>query len=145
MFAYEHYGEVDSMKKCRVAIISVFCLIVGILYLQFGRDVKVVSSMNSSSGDYYEMNLTVVANRLFIIDKERFAEDLIHRCIANTFHEIKFSYDIMGFPDRLTVKVYLNEISKRYFTICYNPKMGNRHNRNIKDHLDKFEIYIDNE
>ena len=100
------------MKKCRVAIISVFCLIVGILYLQFGRDVKVVSSMNSSSVDYYEMNLTVVANRLFIIDKERFAEDLIHRCIDNDFHEMKFSYDLNGYPDKIEITVYLNEINR---------------------------------
>lgn len=111
------------MKKCRVAIISVFCLIVGILYLQFGRDVKVVSSMNSSSGDYYEMNLTVVANRLIIIDKNKFAENLKYRCMENNFREIKFSYDILGYPDRIKIKVYTNELSKQIcresFTVCY--------------------------
>ena len=138
MFVYEHYRKVNKKKKRRVAIISVFCLIVGILYLQFGRDVKVVSSMNSSSGDYYEMDLTVVANRLFIIDKEKFAEDLLHRCIANTFHEIQFSYDIMGYPDRLTVKVYLNKKNKPYFTIYYKSMFYN----NPENNTDKFEIFI---
>lgn len=130
------------MIKCRVAIISVFCLIVGILYLQFGREVKVVSSMNSSSGDYYEMDLTVVANRLFIIDKEKFAEDLLHRCIANTFHEIKFSYDITGYPNRLRIKVYFDELCKQSFTIRYNLIDRYVSDNNRKDKASQYEIMI---
>ena len=97
------------MKKYRIVILFVLCLVAGFLYLQFGRDVNVVSSMNSSSEDYYEMDLTIVANRLIIIDKNKFAENLKNRCMENNFREIKFSYDILGYPDRIKIKV----------TVCY--------------------------
>ena len=81
-------------------------MVAGFLYLQYGRDVKVISTMNTASGNFYEMDLTVAANRLFIMDQEKFAEELIDRCIANDFHEVEFSYDVMGYPNRLWVKVY---------------------------------------
>ncbi|OUP67266.1 hypothetical protein B5F13_00585 [Drancourtella sp. An177] len=111
------------MKKYRIVILFVLCLVAGFLYLQFGRDVNVVSSMNSSSEDYYEMDLTIVANRLIIIDKNKFAENLKNRCMENNFREIKFSYDILGYPDRIKIKVYPNELSRQIcresFTVCY--------------------------
>ena len=118
---------------------------IGFLYLQYGRDVKVTSSMNFSSENYYEMELTVVANKLFIIDKQRFAEEMIERCIDNDFHDIKFSYDMMGYPNRLQIKVYLNEVSERYFTICYKIKAGNSPVYNVKDNPEMFDIHINTE
>lgn len=111
------------MKKYRIVILFVLCLVAGFLYLQFGRDVNVVSSMNSSSEDYYEMDLTIVANRLIIIDKNKFAENLKNRCMENNFREIKFSYDLLGHPDQIKIKVYTNELSKKIcgesFTVRY--------------------------
>lgn len=111
------------MKKYRTVIIFVLCLLAVILYLQFGRDVKVVSSMNSSSGNCYEMDLTIVANRLIIMDKKKFAENIKNRCMENNFREIKFSYDLLGHPDQIKIKVYTNELSKKIcgesFTVRY--------------------------
>ena len=78
------------MKKYRTVIIFVLCLLAVILYLQFGRDVKVVSSMNSSSGNCYEMDLTIVANRLIIMDKKKFAENIKNRCMENIFGRLSF-------------------------------------------------------
>lgn len=133
------------MKRRIVAMAVIICMITGFLYLQYGCDVKVTSSMNFSSGNYYEMELTVVANKLFIIDKQRFAKDMIERCIDNDFHDIKFSYDMMGYPNRLQIKVYLNELSKRHFTICYRVKTGDSADYNVKKEPRMFDIYIDNE
>ena len=118
-------------------------MIAGFVYLQYGRDVKVISTMNTALGNCYEMDLTVAANRLFIIDQEQFAEELIDRCIVNDFHEEKFSYDVMGYPNRLRIKVYLNKVSKRHFTIYYEVKEGNRFDYNIKDNPEIFETYFD--
>lgn len=83
-------------------------------YLQFGRDVRVVSSMLMSSDQYYEQKLTIVANKLFILDKDKFAEEMMERCLDNDFHEMKFSYDLNGYPDRIEITVYLNEIDRYY-------------------------------
>lgn len=90
------------------------CIILSLAYLQFGRDVRVVSSMINSSDHYYEQKLTIVANKLFILDKDKFAEEMIERCIDNDFHEMKFSYDLNGYPDRIEITVYLNEINRWY-------------------------------
>lgn len=120
----------------------IICMTIGFLYLQYGRDVNVTSSMNLSSDNYYEMELTVVANKLFIIDKQRFAEEMIERCIDNNFHDIKFSYDMMGYPNRLQINVYLNEFSKSHFTILYMTESENGMDYNIKDNPDKFVISI---
>ena len=98
--------------------------------------------MNFSSGNYYEMEFTVVANKLFIIDKQRFAEEMIERCIDNNFHDIKFSYDMMGYPNGLQINVYLNEFSKSHFTILYMTESENGMDYNIKDNPDKFMISI---
>ena len=130
------------MKSRIIIIVAVVCMIAGLLHLQYGRDVEVISSMNFSSGNYYEMELTVVANKLFIIDKQRFAEEMIERCINNDFHAIKFSYDMMGYPNRLQINVYLNEFSKSHFTILYMTESENGMDYNIKDNPDKFMISI---
>lgn len=124
------------MKKRIIIIAVILCMITGFLYLQYGRDLKVISTMNTASGNCYDMDLTVVANRLFIIDQEKYAEELIDRCIANNFREVKFSYDLRGYPNRLRVKVYLNKMSDRYFTISYEKKPGKNldYTRNIKNH-----------
>ena len=133
------------MKRRIVAMAVIICMITGFLYLQYGRDVKVTSSMNFSSDNYYEMDFTVVANKLFIIDKQRFAKEMIERCIDNDFHDIKFSYDMIGYPNRLQINVYLNEFSKSHFTICYRTKSGDSLDYNIKEEPRMFDIYIDNE
>ena len=130
------------MKRRIVAMAVIICMIIGFLYLQYGRDVNVTSSMNFSSGNYYEMEFTVVANKLFIIDKQRFAEEMIERCIDNNFHDIKFSYDMLGYPNRLQINVYLNEFSKSHFTILYMTESENGMDYNIKDNPDKFMISI---
>lgn len=130
------------MKRRIVAMAVIICTTIGFLYLQYGRDVNVTSSMNLSSDNYYEMELTVVANKLFIIDKQRFAEEMIERSIDNNFHDIKFSYDMMGYPNRLQFNVYLNEFSKSHFTILYMTESENGMDYNIKDNPDKFVISI---
>lgn len=130
------------MKRRIVAMAVIICMTIGFLYLQYGRDVNVTSSMNLSSDNYYEMELTVVANKLFIINKQRFAEEMIERCIDNNFHDIKFSYDMTGYPNRLQINVYLNEFSKSHFTILYMTESENGMDYNIKDNPDKFVISI---
>lgn len=133
------------MKSRIIIIVAVVCMIAGLLYLQYGRDVEVTSTMNTASGNFYELDLTVVANRIMILDRERYAKELIQRCINNDFHEIRFSYDVMGYPNRLQIRVYLNELCEQSFLICYRTKTENRPVYNIKDNPDKFEVFIDNE
>lgn len=53
-----------------------------------------------------DYNLTVVANSDSIEDKEEFARTVIHMCIDNSFHSVRFSTDIRGYPTGLDISVY---------------------------------------
>lgn len=99
------------MKK-RFIIVFVSVSIITILaYWQFGREATVKSSISNVSENCYEQNLTVIANKLFVYDKEKFTEQLLERCLDNSFHDILFSYDITGYPDKICISVYTNSLS----------------------------------
>lgn len=128
------------MKK-RFIIVFVSVSIITILaYLQFGRDVTAKNSISNVSANYYEQNLTVIANRLFIYDKEKFAKQILERCLDNSFHNIMFSYDITGYPDRIYVSVYTNSLTYNLgietFKIQYESE-------NTTDTKNTFNIHID--
>ena len=89
------------MKKRNLIWVVFIGIVLFLAYLQFGRDVRVVSSMNISSDRYYEQKLT-----------DKFVEEMLQRCIDNDFHEMKFSYDLNGYPDKIEITVYLNEINR---------------------------------
>lgn len=133
------------MKSRIIIIVVIVCMIAGLLYLQYGRDVEVTSTMNTASGNCYELGLTVVANRIIITNREQYAKELIQRCIDNNFHEVRFSYDVMGYPNRLRIRVYMNKLCKQSFLISYRVKTESSLDYNIKDNPDKFEIVIGNE
>lgn len=45
------------MKSRIIIIVVVVCMIAVILYLQYGRDVEVISTMNTALGNRYKMDL----------------------------------------------------------------------------------------
>ena len=91
-----------------------------ICFMQFGRDVKVNSSMRSSGGNNTKEYLNITANRICIIDKEKFAQEIIGRRIENSYKEIYFTEQ---YPDEIEVAVYLNwitwEMRRKAFSIIY--------------------------
>ena len=128
------------MKK-RFIIVFVSVSIITILaYLQFGRDVTAKNSISNVSKNHYEQHLTIIANRLLIYDKEKFAEQLLERCLDNSFHDILFSYDITGYPDKIYISVYTNSLAYNLgietFKIQYKSE-------NVTDTKTTFNINID--
>lgn len=124
-------------------------IVVSLLYLQYGRDVKVETGSLNCSSEFYEQKLNVIANKLFVSNKEKFAEKMIERCIDNTFHEVRFSYDITGYPNRIYISVYPNELSRKlgvnHFTILYRAGTESDYVYNVKDHPEMFKIKIETE
>lgn len=94
------------MRNVCVKIICGVMVLVAI-YLQFGRNPDVCSSYGMRTDNYYEENISVIANKLLIIDKEKCNEEIIQRCKNNTYHSIKFGFD-RGMPDTWKVTVYTN-------------------------------------
>lgn len=94
------------MKKQYVVTSIVVCVIIIFAYLQYGREEKVVSSMANTSDSYYEQEFSIVANKLFIWDKEKYAKKLIEKAIENKYRNVRFSYDLMGYPNEINISVY---------------------------------------
>lgn len=132
------------MKKRKVIMIVVIgFLVIGVLgYLQYGRDVSVCGSHGHTFGNGSTMDVTIIANRLYIRDKERFAEQMLQRCVDNSFHGVRFSYDMNGYPNELSISVYMNhtmwKLKKRAFQIWYEQDLEYQYD--IKDGIDKFNV-----
>ena len=47
---------------------------------------------------------------MFILDKEKYAKDLIEKTIHNKCKNVRFSYDIMGYPNEIIILVYLDNV-----------------------------------
>lgn len=99
-----------------------------------------ISSMN------YEY-CAIIAYRNQIPDKIAFARKLIEMCRENGYETIKFATDVRGYPSGLYLSVYLTkkdfENGKIYMKIKYITKTYNQ-NSNIKDDMEKYQLYIDN-
>lgn len=87
------------------------------IYLQWGRGVSVRNTISSSWDGKRTEYMTIVANKLYIGDKEAFARKMIEACINNEFRDVRFSYD-MGYPAEITMDIYTNETARRLGIRC---------------------------
>lgn len=103
-----------------------------------------LSSMSSNNWQY----LKVVANSDRINNKEAFARKVIQMCRENSFHTIRFSTDINGYPSGLCITVYLNrkdlEKGRQVCEIEFRTEEY-MEDCNIKDDVEKFHLYLDGE
>ena len=110
------------------------------------RDVEIVDTCTLGSRNGYEEDITIIAHREQIIDQESFAKRLIERCVANNFHEIRFSYSLRGYPNGLHITVYANETTYESgivaFEIDYEQTEGEIYEYNIMDNPEKFQLII---
>lgn len=99
-----------------------------------------VSTHNSPDG--YTMSVTLTANRWFILRKKAYAKRTIESICDNSFRNMQFSYDILGYPEELDVVVYDNAFTKALhkpaFSFRYVQK--NSYEYNIVEHPDKFHF-----
>ena len=129
----------------KIVIFVNIVIILFLSYLQWGREVRICNSRSMVIGEYYTESITIVANTLYIGNREEFAKRMIQKCIDNSFKEIKFLYGTK-YPNELTIIVYLNKISWKQgnesFRIYFvqNDRYGYRYN--IRDNPEKFTIEI---
>ncbi len=134
------------MKRCLIFIVITICTLFLLSYLQWGRELDVCNSrIESFNGGYYE-NISIIANSIYIFDKEEFAEQIIQDIIDNSLKDILFSYDIHGYPNGLHITVYMNEYARKNgksnFEISYSQDSNYNSAYNIKDNPDKFKLNI---
>lgn len=109
-------------KKCIIMGILI-CIIAFVGYFQYGRGEKVVNTMVSTSDAFYEQEFDVIANKLVIWNKEKYAKELIEKALDNKYKKVRFSYDITGYPNKIVISVYNNQRNYQYnymaFQIMY--------------------------
>ena len=137
------------MKKKMIAVISgaiILMVAAGSIYGKTSSDRKpgdpdVVGSFAMNRDE----NLTVVANRDKITDREAFAKQLLQMCRDNSFYSIKFSTD-QGYATSLDMNVYSwkedIENGEPVMRVEYKPiEYGEEYD--IVNNPDKFQLYVD--
>lgn len=133
-------------KKTKLLANIIIIMSIGIgFYLQYGRSMDVYNSFSMSATNFHEERITVVANKLYIWDKERCAKEIFKRCRKNDFKSIRFSYDYAK-PNALYVSVYLSEHSVKsgtpFFEFSYTQEDTINGTYNILDHPQYFHLKI---
>ncbi len=135
------------MNKKLLITICVLCLYgCGIKQQQeYSSEMEVVNSKNMSSSNYYRQEMTIILNRSELIDYdyEECAMEIIEHCIANDFHNIKFSYDITGYPNEINATIFLSEEERENWNPLFEMSYkSNLYEYNIKDNPEQFELEI---
>ena len=132
-------------KYLCLMIMAVIMLMAGI-YLQAGREVSVETMYEGSYGDKQVEHIILVANKLFIWDKEKFAREIIQQCIDNKLHGIRFSYDYYE-PAEFNITVYLDEYSWKYgkedFIIHYTQDRENNYRYSALKNPEMFTLTLE--
>lgn len=134
------------MKKKTFALALIIIFISVSIYLQCGRSTEGYNSIVENSDNGYVENISTVSNKLFITNKEKFAELIIQDITDNTLKGIMFSYDIQGYPNGIYITVYMNDHDYRNGKSCFmiSYLQNDRYNEkyNIKDDPEKFTLKI---
>lgn len=113
------------MKRKILLIIICILFVLEILYLQFYQEPTVNGTITSSDSEGYEATLTITMNKIIILNREKTEQTLITKILDNDFENMKFSYDVMGYPRQWTVTVYTNNLTKHWgipaFYFRYTP------------------------
>ena len=136
--------RIVNKKFSRIVYLAVLLVIPILGYLQWGRDVAVWSSNPNifSNGSLEE--ISIIANKLYIFDREKFARYVLQRCADNSFREVRFSYDLSGYPNEVHITVYMNRAAwkwrKKAFEIRWISEEDKHYN--IVENPEKYRIEI---
>lgn len=134
------------MKRKYIILLSIIGIPILLAYLLYGREHKVCNTrVQIFESGYYE-NISIISNRIYFFDKEEFAEQLILKIADNSLKDVRFSYDIRGYPNGLYITVYKSNYSFKNgnssFRISYLQDLGHDFEYNIKDNSEKFVLEI---
>ena len=136
--------RIVNKKFSRIVYLAVLLVIPILGYLQWGRDVAVCSSNPNifSNGSLEE--ISIIANKLYIFDREKFAKYVLQRCADNSLREVRFSYDLSGYPNEVHITVYMNRAAwkwrKKAFEIRWISEEDKHYN--IVENPEKYRIEI---
>lgn len=133
------------MKRLKITILLSCIMLYGCT--KEYTEMDVVSSHNSTSNNWYKLNIDVIADKETVSNKDTCSREVIQHILDNDFHSTRFSFDINGYPNNVSVDVFTSEKNaqkgKEAYSFEYvtefnteNPDVQN----NIKDNPGEFEI-----
>ena len=133
------------MKKLRISMLLSCIIISGCANEKIEMDI--ISSNNTTADNWYELDLSVIVDKDIVSDKKACSEEIIQHILANDFHSTRFSFDISGYPNEVTVDVYTSEKNIqnniKEYSFSYVKKFNTQNigkQNNIKDNPEEFEI-----
>lgn len=110
-------------------------------------EMDALSSHNTTSANWYELNISVIADKDTVLDKDSCSSEIIQHVLDNDFHSIRFSYDLSGYPNEVNVDVFTSEKDFKKGKVAYSFDYVTDFNtdnvdiqNNIKDNPNEFEI-----
>ena len=133
------------MKRLEISILVSCILLSGCTKEPVEMDV--LSSHSATSGNWYELNIDVIADKDTVSDRDACSSEIIQHVLDNDFHSTRFSYDLSGYPNEVTVDVFTSEKNfkkgKTAYSFDYVTDFNTENidiQNNIKDNPDEFEI-----
>lgn len=133
------------MKRLEISILVSCILLSGCTKEPVEMDV--LSSHSATSGNWYELNIDVIADKDTVSDRDACSNEIIQHVLDNDFHSTRFSYDLSGYPNEVTVDVFTSEKNfkkgKTAYSFDYVTDFNTENidiQNNIKDNPDEFEI-----
>lgn len=110
-------------------------------------EMDVLSSHSTTSANWYELNINVIADKDTVLDRDACSNEIIQHVLDNDFQSTRFSYDLSGYPNEVTVDVFTSEKDfkkgKTAYSFDYVTDFNTENvdiQNNIKDNPDEFEI-----
>lgn len=137
---------VEYQNEERNLIVFLVLCLCGCEKKSYTGEIDAVGCHKQSSGNCYESDITVVANRKEISNYEEFAWEVLEHYITNDFQSVLFDFKEEGYPYRLKATIYLHveDIEAKeepVFKMIYESESGN-YNLNIKDDPENFTMKI---
>lgn len=101
------------MMKRVIPLIAFFIILLTLLsYLQFGRPMKLHTVITTHTSEGYVCQITVVANKLIILDKEQLTKQINQNFSNNDFRNMAISEDVLEHLKELKITIYTNEVMR---------------------------------
>lgn len=133
------------MKRLGTLILLLCILISGCTKQSVEMDV--VSSYSSTSDNWYNLNIDVIVDEDAASDKDTCSKEIIQHILDNDFHSTRFSFELNGYPNAVSVDVFTSEKNikkgKKAYSFEYVTKFNTKNidiQNNIKDNPDEFKI-----
>ena len=135
------------MKKKIIMVIVVTFISLCIYKKRYSGEMEIYTSQSMTFSNSYIEDIVVIVNEKEIVDYEKCAKKIIEHCIQNDFQNIRFSYDVQGYPNELCATVYLKKDDIRHdkpvFKMSYRQSLEKKYKYNIKDAPEEFTLEIE--